>query len=61
LTQFRASWRPEKAIFPNLKEIALSAEKAIFTNQKVIDFQGARTTLSQFRASWQLEKANFRT
>jgi len=32
--QFRATWRPEKAIFPNLKEIAFSAKKAIFPNLK---------------------------
>ena len=58
LTQFRASWRPEKAIFRNRKVIAFSSQKAIFRTCKITLFQGTRTTLTQFRVSCRPEKAN---
>jgi hypothetical protein len=34
LTQFLAYWRPEEAIFPNLKEVTFWSVKAIFPNLK---------------------------
>ena len=50
---------PEEAIFPNLKEIAFSAEKAIYRTWKGTLSLGAKTILTQYRATWRPEKAVF--
>jgi len=42
-----------------MKELAFSAEKAIFPNLKGTLSLGARKTLTQFRASWRPEKGIF--
>jgi len=58
LTQFRASWRPEKANFPNLMEIAISAEKANYPNLKGDAFAGRRNNvdaISSVLATWKSE------
>ena len=58
LTQFRAAWRPVKAIFPNLIETTFSSEKAIFPNLKGDAFGGRQNNLdaiSSVLATWKSE------
>ena len=59
MTQILASWRPEKAIFPNLKEIAFSAEKAIFPNMKRDAFLGRQNNLDDISSVLATWKSNF--
>jgi len=59
MTQFLAPWRPEKAIFPNLKEIAFSAEKAIFPNLKGDAFLGRQNNLDEISSVLATWKSNF--
>jgi len=57
-TQFRAKWRPEKPIFPNLKEIAFSVQKTIFRYLKDYAFSGNQNNLdaiSSDLATWKNE------